>query len=410
MSAAASLDVVVVGGGLGGLAAAACLRRSGHNVTVLEQSPRFGPVGGGIQLAPNATSFLGRLGALEGLGGRAVAAEVSMRRRFEDGRLLGEYPLGAAVVERFGAPYLHAHRADLHDALARVAFDARHPAPSVRLELGAQVLGVEQDGSGRAVVVTGDGRGFVGDVVVGADGIHSRLRSLVAAEEGASFSGDVAHRCIVPSSALRERPELDELTRRPSLTIWLGPGRHLVHYFVRGGEALNVVLCAPAGGEVAESWSADGSVAEVVAALEGWDERAVALVSLAESVQRTGLYDREPLETWVADRVALLGDACHPMLPYQAQGAAQAFEDAAVLAEELASVDSAGVPAALLAYQVRRQPRAAAVQRASRFNRHLFHLPDGDEQRERDGRLAALSGDFDSYAWIWTTPAKEDAR
>lgn len=414
MSAGPPLRVVVVGGGLGGLAAAARLRLCGHHVTVLEQAPRFGPVGGGIQLAPNATAFLRPLGVLDVVGRWAVRAETSMRRRYEDGRLLGRYELGESVVERFGAPYLHVQRADLHDALARVALADRPSAGAVSLELGVQVCGVEQPGGGPALVVTRDGRRLEADVVLGADGIHSRLRGVVTSTEEPSFSGDVAHRCVVPVRSLSRRAELDELdelTRDPSLTIWLGPGRHLVHYFVHGRELLNLVLCAPAGtDEIAESWSADGSVEEMVAALDGWDARAVALVSLARSVHRTGLYDREPLETWVEGRLALLGDACHPMLPYQAQGAAQAFEDAAALAEELEGIEPDGVPAALVAYQARRQPRAAAVQLASRLNRQLFHLPDGAEQRRRDERLGTGAGDFDSYAWIWTTPTREEAR
>lgn len=402
------LEVAIVGAGIGGLAAAVRLRQLGHRVTLLEQARQILPVGAGIQLAPNATSILERLGVLPVLGGRAVAAQISLRRRYEDGRCLGQYPLGEAVIERFGSPYLHAHRGDLHRALASVALDERRPGPPASLLLDTAAVAVEQSGGGPAHVVTAGGARLAADVVVGADGIHSRLRDQIAGPERISFSGDVAYRSLVSRRAVESDPRLAALAEPPSLTIWLGPGRHLVHYLVCGGDYLNVVLCATGTAQVAESWSAVAEVAEVTAMIDGWDDRAIRLVASAESVHRTGLFDREPLDTWTEGRVALLGDACHPMLPYQAQGAAQALEDAEMLGDELAGASSDGVEAALAAYADRRRSRAAAVQRASRSNRQLFHLPDGPEQQERDGALASLSGDFDSYAWIWDDgPRKE---
>lgn len=400
------LDVVVVGAGIGGLATAAFLRRAGHRVTVLEQARHILPVGAGIQLAPNATAILGRLGALDLLAGRAVAAEVSIRRRYEDGRTLGEYRLGAVVRDRFGAPYLHALRSDLHWVLASVALGDDHEGTPARLVLGKAVVGIEQRCGGPATVVTSDDDRIAADAVIGADGIHSQVRNQIAGPENVRYSGDVAYRFLVPRQALRDDERLGRLAERPSLTIWLGPGCHLVHYLVRGGDYLNVVLVASGDEPVAESWSTLGEPSEAARLIEGWDERALALVLAARSAHRTGLFDRDPLDRWTDGRVALLGDACHPMLPYQAQGAAQALEDAEVLGDELDGVRAGDVEGALAAYAEARRTRAAAVQQASRFNRTLFHLPDGPEQQERDEALANMSGDFDSYAWLWGNGAR----
>jgi len=404
-----ALNVAVVGAGIGGLAAAIRLRQAGHRVTILEQTSRLLPVGAGIQLAPNATRILHSLGVLDALAPRAVAAQVSVRRRWQDGRMLGEFPLGKAVVDRFGSAYVHAHRGDLHGALTATAVDAGRPGQPVSIQLGSAVAGVDQPARGPAVLTTSDGRRVAADAVIGADGIHSRVREVIGSPDVVRFSGDVAYRSLVPVESVLKQPSLAALTERPALTIWLGPGRHLVHYLVSGGEYLNVVLCAPGDDKATESWSAFGDVADMVQALDGWDERAVRIASSAARVHTWGLYDREPLEDWTAGRVALLGDACHPMLPYQAQGAAQALEDAAALGDVLEGIDTDAVAEALSSYSARRQPRAAAVQLASRHNRELFHLPDGPGQALRDEQLGEMSGDFDSYAWIWSSSAPSEA-
>lgn len=391
-----SLDVLIVGAGIGGLSAAVALRRTGHRVTVLEHAPELGEIGAGIQVAPNATRCLFALGLRERLEQKAVAAQRSVRRRWEDGRILGEYPLGADVEERFGSPYWHMHRADLHAGLAEAALDPVGPGQPVDLRLNTAVVGVEPDAG---IVVTEDGSRLHADLVIAADGIHSSVRHAIWGPDTPVDSGDVAYRALIPRATIEASPELLEIASDPVLTVWLGPDKHVVQYYVRGRSVLNVVACVPAVTAALESWTGAGDTKDLLASIEGWDDRVRALVGAAPEFMCNAIYDRAPLETWVAGRVALLGDACHPMLPYQAQGAAQAIEDAVVLADTLEELDD--VEAALHAYEARRYERATKVQGASWKNRHLFHLPDGEEQQQRDEALDDQQGDFDSYSWLW---------
>jgi salicylate hydroxylase len=395
-----SLHALVVGGGIGGLSAAIALRRSGHRVTVLEQAPVLGEIGAGIQVAPNATRCLFSLGLQERLERTAVAAQGSVRRRWEDGRVLGEYPLGPAVEERFGAPYWHMHRADLHAALADAALDPAEAGEPIDLRLNTVVAGVEPESGAAAAVVTEDGTRFEGDVVIGADGIHSPVRHSIWGPDEPIDSGDVAYRALVPREAIQASPLLRQIASEPVLTVWLGPDRHIVQYYVRGKSVLNVVGCVPANTAALEGWTGPGDPNDLLDSIEGWDERVRALVGASSAFMCNAIYDRAPLDTWVAGHVALLGDACHPMLPYQAQGAAQAIEDAVVLASSLDEIDD--VDAALQAYEAARYERATAVQGASWKNRRLFHLPDGEEQQQRDAALNDQQGDFDSYSWLWS--------
>lgn len=407
------LEILIVGAGIGGLSAAVSLRHSGHRVTVLEQASRLSEVGAGIQLAPNATRALFALGLRESLIQEAVAATSSLRRRWATGEVLGAYPLGAGIEARFGAPYWHMHRSDLHDALIRAAVGAESPGPPVTLHLGASVVGIEPEAGRSALVVTAEGARHVADVVVGADGIHSRVRETIAGPDQPSYSGDVAYRALIPASAISASPELSSIAGEPALTIWLGPNAHVVQYYVRHQALLNVVAIVPGDDAAPESWSAEGRTEDLLAALQGWDARLQTLVDSIPRVKRWALYDREPLDIWTEGRVCLLGDSCHSMLPYQAQGAAQAIEDAIALAGALDGVHRSDVTDALHAYAIARQDRAAAVQAASRHNRKLFHMPDGEDQRQRDAALRVSAGDFDSYAWLWGSqdgPSLTDTR
>ena len=384
------LEVLVVGSGIGGLSAAIALRQAGHHVRVLEQASRLGDVGAGIQLAPNATHLLSRWGVLDLLAGSAVAAQWSNRRRWEDSGLLGAVRLGDAVVERFGYPYWHAHRADLITALEQTATSPGGWAP-VSIELGRAVVGVDPDTRNRALVRTADGAALAADVVVGADGIHSTVREIVFGPDLPEFSGDVAYRAILDADVARLLPSFGEIIDEPALNIWLGPNRHLVTYYVRRRKLLNVVLVGPGENWVRESWTTKGDEDEMLAVVQDWDERVRSLLAAAPFVNVWALYDRQPLDQWVAGRLCLLGDACHPMLPYQAQGAAQAMEDAASLAEVLSGCDRDGVEAALESYFARRHARATRC--PGRVAREPSPVPHGRRAGAgRAGRAAEALG------------------
>ncbi|MEV7966914.1 FAD-dependent monooxygenase [Sphaerisporangium sp. NPDC088356] len=228
----------------------------------------------------------------------------------------------------------------------------------------------------------------------GADGIHSAIRPLIVTEVVPRFSGLSAFRALIPVEKVPEQ------ARRRVQTLWLGPGRHVVHYPVSGGRLVNVVAVVPAGEWRLESWTADGDLSDFAREFQTWDATLRQLVDAAPSTKRWALYDRSPLERWTSGRVSLLGDAAHAMLPFFAQGAGQAIEDAAVLARCLRDADRGSVPGALLAYEATRRPRASEVQLMSRGRAEYNHMPDGSGQRERDAGLR--DGDILRHnAWLY---------
>lgn len=402
MSAKTCLEVIVIGAGIGGLAAAIALRQAGHRVAVLEQSREFKEVGAGMQLVPNATRALRRLGVLDARRLAAVAPRATIRRRWEDGSLLGSFPLGEPVEERYQAPYWNAHRAEVHGALLEKACDPAGPGFAVRMQGGVRIRGVEPLAVG-AMVVDDQGRTWKADLLVGADGIHSALRAALLGNDSPRYSGDDAYRALIDVEAIRQRPGAASLVAEPEVSIWLGPQRHAIHYWVRNRTLLNVVVLVPGDGSTRESWSSEGDRQTLLGELQGWDPRLVELAGCASRVGRWSLYDREPLSRWVWDAICLLGDACHPMLPYQSQGAAQALEDAVVLGDCLTDLDGLEqLPEALRAYQQRRMARSTQIQTASFGNRAVFHLPDGAEQQARDAELKTRGADFKAYDWSWS--------
>jgi salicylate hydroxylase len=385
------LRVAIVGGGLGGLAAALALHQAGIEATVIEMAGARREAGAGIVVPPNMVRVLARLGLADALPRFAVRLEAAWEfRRWEDGRVLFVQEMGEACVQHYGVPCYVAHRADLLALLQ----DALPPAV---VQLGLRCHAMAQDEHGVELVVAGaDGREtrVHADAAIGADGIHSVLNPLVAQPHAARFSGLGAFRCLVPAAAAPPG------ALRPVQTLWLGPGRHFVHYPVSAGRLVNVVAIVPAGDWRTESWTAEGAVADMRREFEGWDPRLLQLVDAATETRRWALYDRTPLAGWVKGRVALLGDAAHAMLPFFAQGAAQALEDALVLAACLRGVASAALPAALQRYDAIRRPRASRVQLMSRGREIRNHLPDGPEQRSRDAELARGNPLADS-AWLY---------
>jgi salicylate hydroxylase len=362
------MRVGIAGGGLGGLAAALFLLRAGvRDVRVFEHQRELQEIGAGIQIAPNAVRLLQRLGLTDALMDVAVPFEVPWEfRRWQDGRVLFEMAYDEA---RYGAPYLAIHRADLLRVLAAAV-------PAGVVALGRHVAGVEG-----AALRFDDGSAETFDAIVGADGIHSVVRAAIIGDDSPEFTGLAAYRALVPAG------EAPAFARRPVCSIWLGPGRHFVHYPVSGGAQVNLVTANPAGDWREESWTAPGEVADFLAEYEGWDDGVVSLIAAARETKRYAFYAREPVTRWVSGRVALLGDAAHPMLPFFAQGAGQAIEDAAVLAGCLAGAPD--VEPGLRRYEALRVERATRVQRLSGERREHHHMPDGPEQVRRDAALSS---------------------
>jgi 2-polyprenyl-6-methoxyphenol hydroxylase-like FAD-dependent oxidoreductase len=389
------LRVAVVGGGIGGLAAALFLRRAGlRAVTVYEQAPALGEIGAGIQVAPNAVRLLRRLGLAEALAEVGVRLEGGWEfRRWEDGRVLFTQTLGDACERMFGEPYYVIHRGHLHDLLRRAV-------PEEGIRLGHRLVELADEGKEVALRFA-DGQRARVDALVGADGIRSVVHDHILPPAPAEFSGLSAYRCLVPAD------QAPDLARRPVTVLWLGPGRHFVHYPVSGGREINLVTANPAGDWREESWTADGRVEDLAAEFEGWDPCVQQLIAAATETKQFAFYDRRPLERWTVGRVALMGDAAHPMMPFFAQGASQAIEDGAVLAGCLREATRATVPQALARYESLRRERASKVQERSRARREHHHLPDGDEQRRRDAELAG-EDPLGHNAWIYGHDVEED--
>ncbi|MYY82681.1 MULTISPECIES: FAD-dependent monooxygenase [unclassified Streptomyces] len=386
--------IAVVGAGIGGLTLAAALRERGLPCRIFEQARRLTEVGAGVQLAPNAVRPLRELGLGARLARSAVPID-AMETRSWAGEPLARTPFGEACEQLFGAPYYAVHRADLQSAL----LDTVGPGP---LRLGRTLKGVVPEGDAVRLEFE-DGSTHHADLVVGADGIHSVVRRGLVADAPV-FSGLGVYRGLVPVA------DLPAAAREPRIRMWLGPGRHFVCYPVRGGELLSFAAIAPQRDAPVESWSAEGSTAELAAAFPGWRGLIHDVIGATRSVRRWALYDREALPVWAAGRVTVLGDAAHPMLPFLAQGANQAVEDAVDLACRLAATDTAGIPAALVGYQAARRSRTAAIQHGARGHSDSMHLPDGPSRDARDLALRRSSGldGLRGRAWLYGHRAEPD--
>ena len=318
------MQVAVAGAGLGGLTAALALAARRIDVVVCEREPALREAGAGVQLGPNAVRVLDGLGLGGALRACAFAPRAAEVRDGPSGRLLLRTPLGEAAERRWGAPYLQLHRADLQALLV----DAARGCPGVELRLGAAAVAADPAGRLRLA----DGTELAADAVIAADGLRSACAASLWGAEAPRFTGWTAWRAVVPVAAVRaEIP--------PVAAVWTGPGRHLVHYPIRGGREVNVVAVTAARRWREESWTAAGDPAELAAAFAGWSPPVSALLGAVAQTWRWALFDRPARPRWSEGRATLLGDAAHPMLPFLAQGAAMAVEDAVVLAEALAGAD-----------------------------------------------------------------------
>ncbi len=382
-------QVLIAGGGIGGLTAALALARQGSSATVLERSNLSEESGAGIQLGPNATRLLDRLGVLDAI--ERVAFRPSAIFLFDglSGRRLAEIPLGDYAGSRYGAPYLTLHRADLHSALLGACTTEQAVTLNPRFDL----TGVEE-ADGRVRAIAADGRVAEAASLIGADGIWSEVRSLIAPQARLLFTGATAWRALLP------RVELGHPFDAPVVCVWLGPDAHLVHYPVRGGNDLNVVAVTQ-GGEESRGWNQSGDAEALHSAFTRWCKESKSLLNRAPSWRCWSLYRLTALPSWTNRRIALLGDAAHPVLPYLAQGAALAIEDAVALAKSLAECGGDAAIAFPL-YQARRERRAARVALGSEQYGRRYHLR-GAMRRARNLALRYRPGKtlLASLDWLY---------
>ena len=383
------LSVAVIGGGIGGTSAALSLLQSGVDVHVYEQARELREVGAGIQISPNASRVLHRLGLAEALAEMGVKPLAWHQRRWQDGRTLLRTPLAEAMQAAFGSPHYQMHRADVLRTLVAAL-------PSDRVHVGHRLASLGDHGD-RVEAQFENGARINVDALVGADGIHSTVRGILFGPEQPHFTGCMCYRGLVPAVRLAH------LEIPVEAQIWMGPGKHFVHYYVRNKQLLNFVAIIDQDTWTKESWTDRGDVADAIAAYEDWHPQLQGILQAVDETFIWALFDRPPMQRWSVGRVALLGDACHAMLPFMAQGAAQAIEDGATLAACLANRGKKDVADALKLYETHRLPRTARVQALAANNKVRFHLPDGPEQVARDREMSKSITDFSlhSVAWLY---------
>ena len=363
--------VAIIGGGIGGLAAALALQRRGIATTVYERTPGLVEIGAGLNLSPNALKSLRYLG----IEAEAIKAgyqdEYQYIRSWRSGRIIAQNYRGGGAAQ-FGAGYLTIHRADLQAILARGL------SPET-LQLGFVCKGVEVRDK-RAIATFENGAKVEADIIVGADGIHSTARTSLFGSDAPRFTGCVCWRGMVPLEALKNSPISTQMTS------WWGPHGHVVHYRVRGGAFVNFVAHYDSEAWLDESWTRECESREILETYQGWHDSLKTLFRFSERSYKWALFDRDPLEQWGRGGVTLLGDAAHPMLPYLGQGASMALEDGCVLADCVAANDDP--QAALRAYERLRMPRTRRAQLGSRARAKENHMPSAWSRLKRDVQLA----------------------
>ena len=366
--------ILIAGGGIGGLSAALAFAKRGARVSVFEKRAVLGEVGAGLQLSANAMHVLSALGVEAEIRAAGFAPNAAVLRDYQSGKPLLTTPLKHAHRARYRQDYLHIHRADLHRILFEAAIDA-----GAKIHSGNQAMRYTQ--SDNQITLHLDQHTVSGDILIGADGLHSQIHTQMLGQQKPQFTGQIAWRGLVSAKALPTG------AIPPDANAWLGPGAHFVAYYVRGGDMINFVAVREQKQWTKESWHEAGEVKNLRNAFAGWDPRITALLGACDQCYLWGLFDRKPLPKWTDGRAALLGDAAHPMLPFMAQGAAMAIEDAWVLAASVTA--QAGMPAAALAdYETRRKPRASKIQAISRDNAKLFHTRSASGRRFRQLKLA----------------------
>lgn len=345
--------VAIIGAGMGGLAAASTLRGIGVDVEVYEQAPAFARIGAGIQMLPNSSRVLRGLGIEESLRKTAFEPYSHLNRKWDTGEVVRELPMPESL---FGAPFLCMHRADLHEALYSIL-------PREIVHLGKKLAGLDQGSSGVTMTFQ-DGTKARADAVIGADGVHSLVRDIIIGPDAPIHKGRIAYRAVFDSSLMP-----GEIA--PSRTKWWGPDRHIVIYYTKADRRELYFVTSvpePADWVTPESWSSKGDVNELRAAYEGFHPEVQMVLNACPSCHKWAILEREPLPTWSVGRVGLMGDACHPMTPYMAQGGATAIEDAVLLARAFERFGLEDFESAFRVYEASRKPRTSRIQAISSAN------------------------------------------
>ncbi len=363
--------IAIAGAGIGGLTAACCLLKAGYEVELFEQAPELSEIGAGIQLSANAMHVLNDLGLGEAISGISVRPRAYVFRLHDSGEIVGQFPLAEEHEAANGAPYNQLHRADLHQLLV----DRVRSLGPKAIRLNCRVDGFEESEDGVALKLS-DGSRARADVLIGADGVKSAIRAQIAGASGATYTGDAAWRLVVPTASLPAN------FMDPVMSVWMGPGRHAVCYYLRGGSLLNFVGLVETGDVSEESWTAKYPWQALKADFAGWHDDIQTIIDRADrnACYRWSLFYRPPIASWSTAHVTMLGDAVHATLPYLAQGAAMAIEDGAVLTRALnATRETAD---ALRLYERNRIERTSRIVNGSGANRTLFHMSDQAKLRE----------------------------
>jgi salicylate hydroxylase len=387
------MRILIAGGGLGGLTAGLALLKKGFNVRILEQAAQLKEVGAGIQLSPNCNHVLFKLGLEPEFMKLASEPQGKIVRLWNTGQTWNLFDLGSVSRKLYGYPYLTAHRADLHQTLANAV---RREDPDA-IVLGAKMIAFDQQAHG-VTVRTEDGRSFEGDVLVGADGVHSLVRETLFGADKPRFSGIVAWRGVIEAATLPTQ------LQRPLGVNWVGPGAHVIHYPLRANKLVNFVAAVERTDWQVESWTERGSTEECLADLAGWNEDVHSLIRAIDVPYKWALMVRDPMAKWSHGNITLLGDACHPTLPFLAQGAAMAIEDGYMLARALDEYRDDPV-VALSHYEEARKDRTARVVEGSNANAKRFH---NKELAHPEGAAAYVNREWqedrvkERYEWLFT--------
>ena len=367
-------SIAIAGAGIGGLCCAYALAKKGFEVSIYEQSARLSEVGAGLQLSPNAMHVLAALGLSNAVEAKGFRPNAAVMRHYQNGDTYFTLPLGNQTVHKYGAQYIHIHRADLHNILFENCLKA-----GVSVHLSKSVQSFSQQGEDVELHFT-DNKSVHASVLVGADGIKSKVQSCMLGQSPAQFTGQVAWRGVVDAA------KLPVSLIKHNANLWVGPGKHFVSYYLRGGSLINFVAVQERKDWQDESWTQTGNVQELRSVFSGWHNEVTQLLDEVSECFLWALFNRAPLAKWSHKNVTLLGDACHPTLPFLAQGAAMAIEDSYTLAHYLSTTTSS--IEALQKYEEQRQPRTRSVVNSATKNAALYHMSTPLQR----AKLSVLSG------------------